>query len=173
MTDAEIREMATPPRAITYWDAESQYRSGPGARERYDDLTGREINSRLIAGLHARGQYDPAKHGILQNNALTTDEHLEMLALGEVLARYYRHPTQLDHAVKAGATWEQIAAATDQTETQVRQEYRRWADGQHNLYVREDGKFGGLGDAGHAEAMARLDEPEPGAAERGHEAEAG
>jgi hypothetical protein len=33
------------------------------------------------------------------------------MAIGEALARYYRHPAMLDHAVKAGATWEQAGAA--------------------------------------------------------------
>ena len=35
-----------------------------------------------------------------------------MLALGEVIARHYRHPSQVYHTVMAGATGEQTAAAT-------------------------------------------------------------
>jgi hypothetical protein len=35
-----------------------------------------------------------------------------MLAVGEVIARHYRHPPQVHHTVTAGATWEQTAAAT-------------------------------------------------------------
>jgi len=34
-----------------------------------------------------------------------------MLAAGEVIARRYRHPSQVPHTVMAGATWEQAAAA--------------------------------------------------------------
>jgi hypothetical protein len=37
--------------------------------------------------------------------------HLEMLALGEVIARHYRYPSQVHHTAMAGATWEQTAAA--------------------------------------------------------------
>ena len=131
----------TGPRPRTYLDATISYKGTAGARERYDELADRERRVRLVAGLHARGEYDPVEHSILQAAPLTTDEHLELLAAGEMLARYYRHPTQLDHAVKAGATWAQIAAATGQAEAQTKQEYREWADGQHQLY-RESDRFG-------------------------------
>ena len=51
-------------------------------------------------------------------------EHLELLANGEALARYYRHPSILHHAVKAGASWEQIGAARGGRAEQARQDYR-------------------------------------------------
>ena len=35
-----------------------------------------------------------------------------MLALGQVIAQYDRHPSQVHHTVLAGATWEQIAPAS-------------------------------------------------------------
>ena len=35
-----------------------------------------------------------------------------MLAVDEVIAGHYRHPSQVHHTVMAGATWEQTAAAT-------------------------------------------------------------
>jgi hypothetical protein len=35
-----------------------------------------------------------------------------MLAVGEVIARHYGHPSQVHQTVMAGATWEQTAAAT-------------------------------------------------------------
>ena len=94
-------------------------------------------------------------------------ERLELLANGEVLARYYRHPATLAHAVEAGASWEQIAAARGTSAEQARQDYREWAEGQHGLWT---GKWGGepgrsgLDDAGYAEAIARAAEPDPGAA---------
>ena len=66
---------------------------------------------------------------------MTVAEHLEMFALGERIARYYRHPSQVDHAVKAGASWAQIAAATGTTENAARAAYREWADGQHRLHA--------------------------------------
>ena len=42
---------------------------------------------------------------------LTADEYLEMLALGEVLARHFRPPAVIRRALTAGATWQQVAAA--------------------------------------------------------------
>ena len=102
--------------------------------------------ARSIATLKARGTYKPNEY---VNEAkfppLTVAEHLEMLALGERIARYYRHPSQVDQAVKAGASWEQIAAATGTTEDAARAAYREWADGQH--------KYAGMGAAEYAAAI--------------------
>jgi hypothetical protein len=92
---------------------------------------------------------------------LTTDQHLEILAAGEMLARYYRHPALIHQAVKAGASWSQIAAAVGSDEVQVRQGYREWADSQHRLYADYQGEFG-LDDAGHAAAINRAAEPRAG-----------
>ena len=72
------------------------------AQARYEELTDRDLYARGRADLEARGQYDPAKHGTAVPEPLTVSERLELLANGEVLARYYRHPALLDHAVKAG-----------------------------------------------------------------------
>jgi hypothetical protein len=74
-------------------------------------------------------------------------EHLEMLALGEAIAFYYRHPAGVDHAVRAGATWEQIAAARNTTAEAARAAYREWAEGQH--------KYSGMSDADYAAALER------------------
>ena len=76
---------------------------------------------------------------------LTVAEYLEMLALGERIARYYRHPSTVDRAVKAGATWDQIAAATGTTAEAARAAYREWADGQHT--------YAGMGDDEYAAAL--------------------
>ena len=84
---------------------------------------------------------------------------LGILAAGEMLARYYRHPALIHQAVQAGASWSQIAAATGSDEAQVRQGYREWADGQHCLYIDYDGKFG-LNDAERAAAINRAAEPQ-------------
>ena len=74
--------------------------------------------ARSIATLKARGTYEPNEHVNEEKfPPLTVAEHLEMLALGERIARYYRHPSQVDKAVRAGASWEQIAAATGATAT--------------------------------------------------------
>ena len=68
-----------------------------------------------------------------------------MLALGERIARFYRHPFQVDNAVRAGASWEQIAAAAGTTEDAVRAAYRDWAEGQR--------EYAGMSDAEYAAAV--------------------
>jgi hypothetical protein len=87
------------------------------------------------------------------------DEHLEVIATGEVVARIYRHPADVDRALQAGASWEQVAAARGCDEAQARQDYRKWAEGQHRLWAGEysgGGKFG-MNDAEYAKALARAD----------------
>src|SRR5262249_61130381 len=86
-------------------------------------------------------------------------EHLEVLATVEVVARTYRHPANVDRALEAGATWEQVAAALDCDEAQARQAYRKWAEGQHRLWAGEYGGGGefGMNDAEYAEALAQAD----------------
>ncbi|MGN6174689.1 MAG: hypothetical protein ACTHPS_17350, partial [Streptosporangiaceae bacterium] len=64
------------------------------------------------------------------------------------------HPALIHHAVEAGASWPQIAAATGSDEAKVRQGYREWADGQHRLYADYHRDFR-LDDAGHAAAINR------------------
>jgi hypothetical protein len=81
------------------------------------------------------------------------------MAIGEVLARYYRHPSMLDHAAKAGASRDQIGAARGTSAEQARQDYRKWADGQHSLLDCTDGRFG-MTDADNAAAHARSADPE-------------
>ena len=129
---------------ITYHDAMNL-----GLRDqldRYKELTDRDLMSRSIATLQARGEYDPARHPDPSEYApLTIAEHLEMLALGEAIAFYYRHPSQVDHAVRAGASWEQIAAARNTTAEAARAAYREWAEGQH--------KHAGMGDEEYAAAI--------------------
>lgn len=85
-----------------------------------------------------RGRVYPA-------GGLPAADHLELLALGERLARY-RHPVLVHHAVVAGATWQQIAAATGTSPDEARQAYREWAEGQRQLRRQfPDGTIG-LGD---------------------------
>lgn len=114
--------------------------------DRYEELTDRNLMARSIATLQARGEYDEDKHpDPAEYEPLTVAEHLEMLALGEAIAFYYRHPAGVDHAVRAGATWEQIAAATGTTAEAARAAYRAWAEGQH--------KYAGMGDDDYAAAL--------------------
>jgi hypothetical protein len=156
----EVREPATPARALTYYQAEASYRCTIDARERFEELTNRHLTVRAHATLKARGTYDPQLHGDAdKSQPLTTEEHLEILAAGEMLARYYRHPALIHQAATAGASWPQIAAATGSDEATVRHAYREWADGQHRLYADYQGKFG-MDDAGHAAAISRASDPQ-------------
>ena len=121
---------------------------------RYQVLDTRDMMSRSIATLKARGEWnddrslDPDDYP-----PLTAAEHLEMLALGQVIAQYYRHPSQVHHTVLAGATWEQIAAATGGDPDQARQAYRDWAEGQHQLHQDFPSGILGLGDGEYAAAI--------------------
>ena len=154
---------------ITYWLAQGAYRGIIHARERFDELTSRDHTARAIATLKARGTYDPAKHPDADNHQpLTAAEHLEVLAVGEVLARHYRHPAYVDDAVKAGASWSQIAEAVGCDEAQARQQYREWAEASTGLHVHYEGKFG-INDAEYAAAIKRASEP-PNAPGAEHEA---
>ena len=123
--------------------------------DRYEELTDRDLMARSIATLQARGEYDEDKHPSPEEyQPLTVAEHLEMLALGEAIAFYYRHPAGVDHAVRAGATWEQIAAARNTTAEAARAVYREWAEGQH--------KYAGMGDQEYAAALERVGDTDAG-----------
>jgi hypothetical protein len=66
----------------------------------------------------------------------------------------------LNHAVQAGASWEQIGAARGTSAERVRQEYREWAQGQHDLWTgRLGGEPGrlGLDDIDYTAVIARAD----------------
>jgi hypothetical protein len=104
--------------------------------DRYRDLAQHEALAGAIAIGKARGTYEPNQYvNDEKYPPLTMAEHLEMLALGERIARYYRHPSQVDKAVKAGATWRQIAAATGTTADAARAAYREWAESLHKLHA--------------------------------------
>ncbi len=118
--------------------------------DRYRELTDHDLIARSIAIRKARGEYKSSEHvNDEKYPPLTVTEHLEMLALGERIARYYRHPSQVDAAVRAGASWAQIADATGTTEEAARAAYRDWAEGQH--------KYAGLSSASYAEALYLAD----------------
>jgi hypothetical protein len=118
---------------------------------RYHELADRHLMASSTAKLKARGTYQPNEHVNDERfPPLTVAGHLEMLALGERIARYYRHPSQVDKALRAGAGWEQIAAATGTKEAAARAAYHEWADGQHELHA-DTGI--GLDDAGFDAAL--------------------
>jgi hypothetical protein len=157
-TGDQAGEVANPPPASTYEQAQFTYRCTIDARERFEELANRDLSARAIATLRARGTYDPEQHGDADKYPpLTAEEHLEVLAAGELLARHYRHPALVHYAVLAGASWLQVAAATGSDEAAARQAYREWADGQHRLYTDYEGNFG-MNAAAHAAALRRAAE---------------
>jgi hypothetical protein len=149
------------PRPATYNDVVRVY--GPGtiaARERHDELFKRDCLYRAYARLQATGQYDPARHGTGDTEPLTAAEHLELLATGEYLSRSYKPIPEVNHALRAGASWAQIAGALGTDEPAAQAAYRTWADGQHDLLAWTEGRLG-MSDAVYAEAVQRAGlEPE-------------
>jgi hypothetical protein len=127
---------------------------------RFQVLEHRDSTARSIAILKARGTYRPGGH-VTEDRfpPLTVDEHLELIALGEALARHFRHPASVHDAVLAGATWEQIAAAAGSGPDQARQAYREWAEGQHRLRQDYPGGTIGLGGEQYAAALEAAGEP--------------
>jgi hypothetical protein len=129
---------------------------------RYQALDTRDAMARSIATLQARGEWrddrsiDPADYP-----PLTLAEHLELIALGEVIARRYRHPANIHDAVMSGATWAQIAAATGGDPDQARHAYREWAEEQHRLRQDFPGGTIGLGDEEYAAALEAAGERRP------------
>jgi hypothetical protein len=129
---------------------------------RYQALSDRDMMARSIATLQARGQWgDDRSLNPEDYPPLTVAEHLEVIALGEVIARHYRHPSQVHHAVLAGATWAQIAAAAGTGPDEVRQAYATWAEGQHQLRQDFPGGTLGLGDEEYAAALKAADAGTP------------
>ena len=96
-------------RPIRYHDIDPIEHTIVDALRRYDELTQRDLSARSRMTLQERGEYDPGRHAMLDAEPLSISEHLELLANGEVLARYYRHPAAVDAAVKAGAPWPRAA----------------------------------------------------------------
>ena len=126
----------------------------PDVLNRYQALDSRDAMARAITTLQARREWhddrslDPADYP-----PLTASEHLELIALGERIARHYRHPALVHHAVLAGATWQQIADAAGGDVHQARQAYQAWAEGQRQLRQQfPDGTLG-LGEDEYAAAL--------------------
>jgi hypothetical protein len=147
----------TPPPATTYQETSGRYAATGDARERFEELVVRDVRARAFMAVVARGDYDPRIHGdVGGSEPLTVTEHLELLAAGELLARYYRHPAHAHRALQAGATWAQVAAATGRSEDQARRDYREWAEDEHRLWADCNGEFG-IDAAEYAAAIARTD----------------
>jgi len=137
----------------------------PDVLMRQQALSDRESMARAIATLQARGEWnDDRSINPEDYPPLTAAEHLELIALGGVMARHYRHPALVHHAVIAGATWDQVAAAAGTSADQARQAYREWAEGQHRLRSDFPGGTIGLDDGEYAAAIKAAGEPRaPGA----------
>jgi hypothetical protein len=149
-------EQTSPP-ATTYQETPDRYPATGDARQRFEELAVRDVSARAFMALAARGDYDPRVHGEVGGlEPLTVTEHLELLAAGELLARYYRHPAHAHRALQAGATWQQVAAATGRDEAQARRDYREWAEDEHRLWADYEGEFG-IDAAEYAAAIARAD----------------
>ena len=126
----------------------------PDVLNRYQALTDRDSMARAIATLQARGDWgDDRSLSPEDYPPLTAAEHLELIALGEVIARHYRHPALVHYAVVAGATWQQIADAAGGDVHQARQAYQAWAEGQRQLRRDFPGGTLGLGDDEYAAAL--------------------
>jgi hypothetical protein len=149
-------ERASPP-ATTYQETSRRYRVAGDARERFEELVVRDVSARALMALVERGEYDPRTHGDAGGSEpLTVTEHLELLAAGELLARYYRHPAHVHRALQAGAIWAQVAAATGRGEGEARRDYREWAEDEDLLWTDHNGEFG-IDPAEYAAAVARAD----------------
>jgi len=126
----------------TYRAVTCKYDNSLAARERFEELTSRDLMARSFVTLKARGDYDPARHGDPDKYPpLSVGERLEILAIGEFLARTYRWAGYVDYALKAGATWAQIAEAAGWPEADVKQAYRNWIEGQHRLWRDHEGQI--------------------------------
>lgn len=130
---------------------------------RYQALNDRDSMARAIATLQARGEWnDDRSLNPDDYPAFAATEHLELIALGEVIARHYCHPSHVHHAVLAGATWAQIAAAMGTDPDRARDAYLTWAEGQYQLRQQiPDGTLG-LGDDEYAAALERAGDTEEG-----------
>jgi hypothetical protein len=145
-----------PPPAMTYQETSGRYPATGDARKRFEELAVRDLSVRAFTAVVARGDYEPRIHGDASElEPLTVTEHLELLAAGELLARYYRHPAHEHRALQAGATWQQVAAATGRDEAQARRDYREWAEDEHRLWTDFNGEFG-IDAAEYAAAIERI-----------------
>jgi hypothetical protein len=129
------------------------------ATTRYDEL---RLRDSLAGTAHEMAAEDPGLD--LTVVPLTRDETLQMLALGEVVARKAGYGRQLAvrSARAAGASWSQIGEALGQTKQAAWEAHSRWIDALADAHGRAEVE--GL-DAAGADAARRLaghvDDDEP------------
>ena len=108
--------------------------SWPDVLMRWQALNDRDAMAGAITALKARGEWNGDRTLNPDDYPpLTVDERLELIALGEVAARRFRHPGHVHNAVLAGASWERIAGAAGSDPQQARERYLRWAQSQREL----------------------------------------
>jgi hypothetical protein len=91
---------------------------------------------------------------------LTQGEALELLALGEVIARKAGYGRQIDvrSARRSGASWSQIGAALGATKQSVWEAHNRWIDQQAERAAAVG--YGGLSDEDAADARRLAGDPD-------------
>jgi hypothetical protein len=91
------------PRPLTYHEASTLY-NPVTARQRYDELTDRDLCARTVALLRGRrvNRANLGHQTMAEREPLSVIGRLELMAAGEVLARYYWHLAMLHVAAKAG-----------------------------------------------------------------------
>ena len=118
-----------------------------------------ELNQRDLLARH-RDVIGPDE----SNEPLTVHDHLGMLALSEAIARRARNfrGLEIHDAVRADATWAQVATALGTSVATAQSAYRRWVEGQRRLnhMSEESDRRLGLDERAYAQAMARLAPPE-------------
>ena len=122
----------------------------------YQLLERRDRLSRASARVHPQGG---RRHGGAVSEPLTVRELLELLSLGERLARHFRDSFWVHQAVQAGATWPGIAAARAETSLQARRNYVNWADEQRAIAEADPAMTAGMSEADHAIALAAASMP--------------
>ena len=112
------------------------------AATRLDFLSRRDSGA---ATLNTVADDDPDDWSALRDTGTTLDvpESLELLALGEVIARKSAHGRQLSvrSARSAGASWAEIGQALGTTRQSAWEAHQRWIDGQ----AAQHGEVGQIG----------------------------
>lgn len=125
------------------------------AAARYNDLRGRDS---LAATAAAMGREATAEDGGRTGEAvpLTKEESLELLALGEALARKAGYGRQLGvrSARAAGASWSQIGEALGTSKQSAWEAHNRWIDDQAEQHRRLEHEGFDAHDAAAARALA-------------------
>jgi hypothetical protein len=126
------------------------------AAARYDELRVREALASAAMGAADEDDSRPAP----STPGLTREEALELLALGEVLARKASYGRQLSvrSARRAGASWSQIGAALGTSKQAAWEAHGRWIDDQAEQHRRSG--YQGLDPDAVAAERALAGEPE-------------